>query len=43
MSLDVRDIPDIERDGINLRSSISISYINAILGSIEKVRFLPHA
>ncbi|CAK9214706.1 unnamed protein product [Sphagnum troendelagicum] len=37
VSLDVRDIPDIERDGINLRSSISISYINAILGSIEKV------
>ncbi|KAH9531629.1 hypothetical protein CY35_19G047900 [Sphagnum magellanicum] len=36
VSLDVRDIPDIERDGINLRSSISISYINAILGSIEK-------
>ncbi len=43
VSLDVRDIPDIERDGINLRSSISISYINAILGSIEKVHFLPPA
>lgn len=43
VSLDVRDIPDIERDGINLRSSISISYINAILGSIEKVHFLPCA
>lgn len=35
--LDVEEIPDIQRDGINLRSAISISYIDAILGTVVKV------
>lgn len=35
--LDVEEIPDIQRDGINLRSSITISYIDAILGTVVKV------
>ncbi|CAO2815237.1 unnamed protein product [Amaranthus hypochondriacus] len=36
--LDVEEIPDIQRDGINLRSSITISYIDAILGTVVKVK-----
>ncbi|KAF9616505.1 hypothetical protein IFM89_029966 [Coptis chinensis] len=34
--LDVEEIPEIQRDGINLCSTVSISYINAILGTIVK-------
>lgn len=36
--LDVEDIPEIQRDGINLRSTITISYIDAILGAVVKVK-----
>ncbi|CAA7406955.1 unnamed protein product [Spirodela intermedia] len=35
--LDVREIPEIQRDGINLLSTVSISYIEAILGTIAQV------
>ena len=38
--LDVEDVKGIQRDGINLSSSVSISYIDAILGSVVKVLFL---
>ncbi|KAK1323988.1 Chaperone protein dnaJ 39 [Acorus calamus] len=34
--LDVLEIPEIQRDGINLCSTISINYIDAILGTISK-------
>ncbi|XP_021844411.1 uncharacterized protein [Spinacia oleracea] len=36
--LDIEEIPDIQRDGINLRSTISISYVDAILGTVVKVK-----
>ncbi|KAL9263433.1 Chaperone protein DnaJ-like protein [Drosera capensis] len=36
--LEVEEIPEIERDGINLRSTISVSYLEAILGTIVKVK-----
>lgn len=36
--LDVDEIPEIQRDGINLQSTISISYIDAILGAVVKVK-----
>lgn len=36
--LDVVDIPEIQRDGINFNSTVSISYIDAILGTIIKVK-----
>lgn len=35
--LGVEEIPEIQRDGINLLSSISISYLDAILGTVTKV------
>ncbi|KAH9611918.1 hypothetical protein KSS87_003063, partial [Heliosperma pusillum] len=36
--LEVKEIPEIQRDGINLLSAISISYTDAILGTIVKVK-----
>ncbi|XP_052182813.1 uncharacterized protein LOC127795277 [Diospyros lotus] len=36
--LDVAEIPEIQRDGINLVSTVSVSYLDAILGSIVKVK-----
>eukprot|EP00262_Sarcandra_glabra_P007492 TRINITY_DN20338_c0_g1_i1.p1 TRINITY_DN20338_c0_g1~~TRINITY_DN20338_c0_g1_i1.p1 ORF type:complete len:495 (+),score=76.26 TRINITY_DN20338_c0_g1_i1:159-1643(+) len=36
--LDVEEISDIKRDGINLCSTVSISYIDAILGAVVKVK-----
>ncbi|XAR67784.1 hypothetical protein NMG60_11002683 [Bertholletia excelsa] len=36
--LDVEEIPEIQRDGINLKSTISISYLDAILGTSVKVK-----
>ncbi|KAL9232011.1 hypothetical protein vseg_007161 [Gypsophila vaccaria] len=36
--LDVQEIPEIQRDGINLFSAISISYTDAILGTVVKVK-----
>ncbi|GMH15916.1 hypothetical protein Nepgr_017757 [Nepenthes gracilis] len=36
--LDVKEMPEIQRDGINLRSAISVSYLDAILGAIIKVK-----
>ncbi|KAL4589088.1 hypothetical protein LXL04_001990 [Taraxacum kok-saghyz] len=36
--LGVEEIPEIQRDGINLLSSISISYLDAILGTVVKVK-----
>jgi molecular chaperone DnaJ len=38
--LDVEEIRGIQRDGINLTSTISISYADAILGTVVKVIFL---
>lgn len=35
--LDVEDVRGIQRDGINLLSTLSISYLDAILGAIVKV------
>lgn len=35
--LDVEEIPEIQRDGINLCSTVTISYIDAILGAVVKV------
>jgi len=35
--LDVEDVRGIERDGINLLSTLSISYLDAILGAVVKV------
>lgn len=37
MYLDVEEIPGIQRDGINLYSTIAISYLDAIMGSVVKV------
>ncbi|KAL3655475.1 hypothetical protein CASFOL_001261 [Castilleja foliolosa] len=36
--LDIEEIPEIQRDGINLNSSISVSYLDAILGTVMKVK-----
>ncbi|CAL5333899.1 unnamed protein product [Camellia sinensis] len=36
--LDIEEIPEIQRDGINLRSSVSISYLDAILGTVVKLK-----
>uniref|UniRef100_A0A2N9II82 J domain-containing protein n=1 Tax=Fagus sylvatica TaxID=28930 RepID=A0A2N9II82_FAGSY len=36
--LDVEEIPGIQRDGINLSSTVSISYLDAILGGLVKVK-----
>ncbi|KAI3815000.1 hypothetical protein L1987_14650 [Smallanthus sonchifolius] len=36
--LDVEEIAEIQRDGVNLLSSVSISYLDAILGTIVKVK-----
>lgn len=36
--LDVEEIPEIQRDGINLCSTVTISYIDAILGAVVKVK-----
>ncbi|KAL5974262.1 hypothetical protein ACLOJK_030926 [Asimina triloba] len=36
--LDVQEIPEIQRDGINLSSTVTINYIDAILGAIVKVK-----
>ncbi|PSR96023.1 Chaperone protein like [Actinidia chinensis var. chinensis] len=36
--LDIEEIPEIQRDGINLRSAVSISYLDAILGSGIQVK-----
>lgn len=36
--LDVEEIPEIQRDGINLRSTVPISYLDAILGTVVKVQ-----
>ncbi|KAL0429770.1 UNVERIFIED_CONTAM: Chaperone protein dnaJ A7A, chloroplastic [Sesamum radiatum] len=36
--LDIEEIPEIQRDGINLSSIISISYLDAILGTVMKVK-----
>ncbi|XP_058115540.1 uncharacterized protein LOC131258319 [Magnolia sinica] len=38
VSLDIEKIPEIQRDGINLSSTVTISYIDAILGAIVKVK-----
>lgn len=36
--LDIEEIPEIQRDGINLTSTVTISYLDAILGTIVKVK-----
>ncbi|EEF44825.1 chaperone protein DNAj, putative [Ricinus communis] len=36
--LDVQEISGIQRDGINLNSTITISYLDAILGAVVKVK-----
>ncbi|PIN08533.1 Molecular chaperone (DnaJ superfamily) [Handroanthus impetiginosus] len=36
--LDIEEIPEIQRDGINLSSTVSISYLDAILGTVMKVK-----
>uniref|UniRef100_A0A0C9S636 TSA: Wollemia nobilis Ref_Wollemi_Transcript_12006_1562 transcribed RNA sequence n=1 Tax=Wollemia nobilis TaxID=56998 RepID=A0A0C9S636_9CONI len=36
--LNVKEIPGIQRDGINLSSIISVSYVDAILGTVVKVK-----
>ncbi|XVE91281.1 hypothetical protein DITRI_Ditri20bG0141000 [Diplodiscus trichospermus] len=36
--LDVEDLAGIQRDGINFSSTVSISYLDAILGSVVKVK-----
>ncbi|XP_047337920.1 chaperone protein DnaJ-like [Impatiens glandulifera] len=36
--LDIEEIPEIERDGVNLLSTVSISYLDAILGGVVKVK-----
>ncbi|KAL3528883.1 hypothetical protein ACH5RR_008205 [Cinchona calisaya] len=36
--LDIEEIPEIQRDGINLSSTVSISYLDAILGTVVKVK-----
>lgn len=36
--LDIKEIPEIQRDGIDLSSTVSISYLEAILGTVAKVK-----
>ncbi|GLU22060.1 hypothetical protein SLE2022_381600 [Rubroshorea leprosula] len=36
--LDVEEVKGIQRDGINLLSTVSISYVDAILGTVVKVK-----
>jgi len=36
--LDIEELSDIRRDGINLYSTVSISYLEAILGTVKRVR-----
>ncbi|KAL6972866.1 hypothetical protein U1Q18_027041 [Sarracenia purpurea var. burkii] len=36
--LDVEEIPEIQREGINLLSTVSISYLDAILGTVIQVK-----
>ncbi|KAI4379268.1 hypothetical protein MLD38_005588 [Melastoma candidum] len=36
--LEVEEVPEIQRDGINLSSTLTISYLDAILGSVVKVK-----
>ncbi|KAI4387462.1 hypothetical protein MLD38_005290 [Melastoma candidum] len=36
--LEVEEVPEIQRDGINLSSRLTISYLDAILGSVVKVK-----
>ncbi|KAL8117361.1 uncharacterized protein LOC141661910 [Apium graveolens] len=36
--LDIKEIPEIQRDGIDLSSTVSISYLDAILGTVAKVK-----
>ncbi|XVF26544.1 hypothetical protein REPUB_Repub14bG0026600 [Reevesia pubescens] len=36
--LDVEEVTGIQRDGINLSSTVSVSYLDAILGSVVKVK-----
>lgn len=36
--LDIQEIPEIQRDGINLNSTVSIGYLDAILGTIVQVK-----
>lgn len=38
--LDIEEIPEIQRDGINLLSTVSISYLDAILGAAVQVEIL---
>lgn len=38
--LDVEERSGIQRDGINLSSIVSISYLDAILGAVVKVKLL---
>jgi hypothetical protein len=35
--LDIEEPSDIKRDGINLYSTVSISYVQAILGTVQQV------
>ena len=35
--LDIEEPSDIKRDGINLYSTVSVSYVEAILGTLKKV------
>lgn len=37
--LDIEEIPEIQRDGINLSSTLTISYLDAILGTVAKVSY----
>jgi molecular chaperone DnaJ len=37
--LDIEEPSDIKRDGINLYSTVSISYVEAILGTVQQVIF----
>ncbi|CAH9146726.1 unnamed protein product [Cuscuta epithymum] len=36
--LEIEEIPEIQRDGINLISVISVSYLDAILGALVKIK-----
>ncbi|XP_055825502.1 uncharacterized protein LOC129894034 isoform X2 [Solanum dulcamara] len=36
--LDIEEIPEIQRDGINLISTVSVGYLDAILGAVIKVK-----
>ncbi|XP_059643745.1 uncharacterized protein LOC132285570 [Cornus florida] len=36
--LDIEEIPEIQRDGINLCSTVSVSYLDAILGAVVEVK-----